>query len=128
MVQMSLLPGGITAAATAFIAEHTTPVSDVEGMCPVCHENYSSLDNIRVLKVNDVAGCKHIFCEACISKVLSSPWGTEKKCPCCRAVWMAVVAGQAEHGYNRYYPVEVSRSCCPDHMTFDTNMFVLKVR
>jgi hypothetical protein len=74
MVQMSLLLGGITAAATAFIAEHTTSVSDVDGMCPVCHENYSSLDDIRVLKVNDVAACKHIFCEACIGKVLSSPW------------------------------------------------------
>lgn len=98
LVHVPSPPGGVTAAATAFMAKHTTPVRDLEGECAVCYEDHGSRVDVRTLKINDVAGCKHAFCEACISKILSRPSNVDKKCPLCNAVWMAGTAGQAEGG------------------------------
>jgi hypothetical protein len=83
----------LTAAATAFIGNHTAPDADVpkEDECPICLETYSEAPE-PCLRVMGKAGCKCRIGLVCLGEMLSNSPEKEKKCPLCRALWIASTA------------------------------------
>ncbi|EAT86736.1 hypothetical protein HBI56_130670 [Parastagonospora nodorum] len=80
----------LTAAATAFIGNHTAPDADVpqEDECPICLETYSDAPE-PCLRVTGKAGCTCRIGLVCLGEMLSMSPEKEKKCPLCRALWIA---------------------------------------
>jgi hypothetical protein len=74
--------------ADAFIANHTAADVSVPLLeeCPICLDNYSHEICVRI---TGVAGCNHRIGLTCLTALLKSHPELEKKCPLCRAVWIA---------------------------------------
>ncbi|KAH3970233.1 hypothetical protein HBI38_157530 [Parastagonospora nodorum] len=83
----------LTAAATAFIGNHTAPDADVpkEDECPICLETYADAPE-PCLRVMGKAGCTCRIGLVCLGEMLSMSPEKEKKCPLCRALWIASTA------------------------------------
>lgn len=78
----TLTPAAFISAHT--IVDQTVPVNDE---CPICLDNYS-VENC--LRITGIPGCTHHIGQACLERLLSSRPDLEKKCPMCRATWVAV--------------------------------------
>lgn len=83
----------LTAAATAFIGNHTAPDADVpeEDECPICLETYSDAPE-PCLRVTGKSGCTCRIGLVCLGEMLSKSPEKEKKCPLCRSLWIAGAA------------------------------------
>lgn len=75
-------------AADAFVANHTAPDDSVPLLeeCPICLDNYRHETCVRI---TGIAGCNHRIGLTCLTELLRSHAELEKKCPLCRAVWIA---------------------------------------
>ena len=108
----------LTAAATAFIGNHTAPDADVpkEDECPICLDIYSDAPE-PCLRVKGKAGCTCRIGLVCLGEMLSKSPEKEKRCPLCRASWMASTAPppQTAHPDGMVNPDTVGRSSREAH-------------
>lgn len=73
--------------ATDFFAAHTVPYlpTHFTEECPICLETFTTEAAVQIVGIQD---CNHVFGANCLTSLLNSALGTEKKCPLCRTVWI----------------------------------------
>ncbi|KAI8930966.1 hypothetical protein NX059_011978 [Plenodomus lindquistii] len=54
--------------------------------CPICLDNYSDDECVRIV---GIPGCNHHIGRACLRDLLNRNPNQEKRCPICRALWIA---------------------------------------
>ncbi|KAF1848968.1 uncharacterized protein K460DRAFT_364894 [Cucurbitaria berberidis CBS 394.84] len=89
-----------TDAATTFINTHTAFEGHIPLLeeCPICLDNYSTEPCVRIIGIE---GCTHLVGLSCLQEILRDHPEKEKRCPLCRAMWIAASGTPARRTVRR---------------------------
>ncbi|KAF2273123.1 uncharacterized protein EI97DRAFT_436367 [Westerdykella ornata] len=105
-------PATVESVCSNFIREHTkrysrpqisTETMSAQGTalpesppdhteCPICLDSYGTEEGAEyAVQITGIANCSHVLGSECLKTILRSNPGGEKRCPLCRATWVAAI-------------------------------------